>query len=198
MLEETNQAYAEFTSSHGHAKEIISNVYFQAISEGFQPEEAKQLIFKSVKNYKKRTLYSYLPDEAKNKEMQALAKRSRSLQFCSDKNRKERGPKNTQLQLLGEQKCGTVESAIEQSQLKLAIHTSHSIIPLDGTETSENEIEIEPSYEILEFNYKPGKVLLDNEFSELIHHKVSLHKLKSVRFLLTHDGEKVIYAEELN
>jgi hypothetical protein len=72
MLEEVNQAF-------GHAKEAVLSAYTQAKLEGFSPKGAKDLILNSVK-FKKSTVYLYLPDEAKDKKMQALAKRPASLQ----------------------------------------------------------------------------------------------------------------------
>ena len=64
MLEEVNQAF-------GHAK------------EGFSPEEARKLFLKSTKTVKQRTIYLYLPDECKNKHMQNIAIKRKSLQNCT-------------------------------------------------------------------------------------------------------------------
>ncbi|MFI5405908.1 MAG: hypothetical protein ACHQ1D_05275 [Nitrososphaerales archaeon] len=77
MLEEVNQAF-------GHAKEAVLAAYNQALSEGFSPEEARKLLLKSTKTVKQRTIYLYLPDECKNKHMQNIAIKRKSLQNCSD------------------------------------------------------------------------------------------------------------------
>jgi hypothetical protein len=76
MLEEVNQAF-------GNAKETIVTAYFQARSEGFSAQGAKKLLFSTIKSVGRRTIYLYLPDEAKDKKMQTIAKLS--LQTCSEK-----------------------------------------------------------------------------------------------------------------
>lgn len=75
MLEAANTAF-------GHAKEAILSAYHQALSEGFSPFQAKQLLFSNIKTVGQRTIYLYLPDEAKDKEKQRNAKSP--LQDCSD------------------------------------------------------------------------------------------------------------------
>jgi hypothetical protein len=79
MLEEVNQAF-------GYAKKAVMAAYNQALSEGYSPQEAKQLILSLVHHISPRTIYLYLPDESKDKKMQALALKKRtSLQSCNDK-----------------------------------------------------------------------------------------------------------------
>jgi len=74
ILEEVNQVF-------GNARSVILKAYNQALSEGFTPSEAKELLFTTVKNLSRRTVYLYLPDEAKDKKMQSVARGS--LQNCS-------------------------------------------------------------------------------------------------------------------
>jgi hypothetical protein len=74
ILEEVNQVF-------GNARTVILKAYNQALSEGFTPSEAKELLFTTVKNLSRRTVYLYLPDEAKDKKMQSVARGS--LQNCS-------------------------------------------------------------------------------------------------------------------
>jgi len=74
ILEEVNQVF-------GDARKVILKAYNQALSEGFAPSEAKELLFTTVKNLSRRTVYLYLPDEAKDKKMQSVARGS--LQNCS-------------------------------------------------------------------------------------------------------------------
>jgi hypothetical protein len=76
MLEEINQAF-------GHAKEAIMSAYNEALAEGHTPQDAKKLILSSVKNLSSRTIYYYLPAESKDKKMQELAQRRKSLQSCN-------------------------------------------------------------------------------------------------------------------
>jgi hypothetical protein len=78
MLEEVNQTF-------GHAKEIVTAAYTQALAEGFSPTEAKHLILSSVKSISPRTIYYYLPNESKDKKMQQLGLKQRALQNCNDK-----------------------------------------------------------------------------------------------------------------
>ena len=62
----------EVTNAFGDAGKAVLAAYSQALLEGFTPIEAKKLILSSVKNISPRTIYLYLPDEAKNKDMQRL------------------------------------------------------------------------------------------------------------------------------
>jgi len=78
LLEEVNQSF-------GHAKEVIMDVYTQALAEGFTPKEAKNLLLSSVKTVSPRTIYYYLPAESKDEKMQQLGLKKRSLQSCNDK-----------------------------------------------------------------------------------------------------------------
>lgn len=56
-----DQANATF----GKAKEIVLAAYNQAIADNFTPQEAKDLLFEKITVFKKSTLYSYIPAEAK-------------------------------------------------------------------------------------------------------------------------------------
>ena len=72
----------------GHAKKAILSAYHQALTEGFLPVQAKELLFAKIKAVSQRTIYLYLPDEAKDKEKQRIAKSP--LQNWQRHNRKEK------------------------------------------------------------------------------------------------------------
>lgn len=58
-----DQANATF----GRGFEIVKRIYDTATGQGFTPMEARDLILDSVTAFKKSTLYSYIPAEAKDK-----------------------------------------------------------------------------------------------------------------------------------
>jgi hypothetical protein len=77
MLQQADRAY-------GNGKKKVMAAYKQALSEGFTPYEAKELVLSKVKSLSRRTVYSYLPDSAKNKKMQQLRRKKSPLQICND------------------------------------------------------------------------------------------------------------------
>ena len=79
-LKATNLAF-------GHAKKAILSLP-SALTEGFLPVQAKELLFAKIKAVSQRTIYLYLPDEAKDKEKQKIAKSP--LQNSQRHNRKEK------------------------------------------------------------------------------------------------------------
>jgi hypothetical protein len=87
MLEEVRQVFRS-------GRKAVLKAYNQALSERFSPAEARDLLLATVRNVSRRTIYLYLPDESKDKKMQALAKMPRLLQNCSDNRTKK---VNTQL-----------------------------------------------------------------------------------------------------
>ncbi len=87
MLEEVNQTFGEIKKVKGQAKKAVESAYTKAIEEQFTPQEAAELIFSSAKNVSRRTIYLYLPDEAKDEKMQTLAKsrkKKNRVAICSD------------------------------------------------------------------------------------------------------------------
>lgn len=85
MLQQADRAY-------GNGKKKVMAAYEQALSEGFTPYEAKELLLSKIKSLSRRTVYSYLPDSAKNKKMQRLRRKKSPLQICNDAFEKEALP----------------------------------------------------------------------------------------------------------
>jgi hypothetical protein len=69
LLEKVNR----INKAYGNLKNEVIEAYDQAISEGFSPEGAKTFIFENTE-FSKRTIYRYLPDEAKDKHMQEIGR----------------------------------------------------------------------------------------------------------------------------
>lgn len=94
-----DQANATF----GRGFEIVRRIYDMALGQGFSKFEARDLILETVTAFKKSTLYSYIPDDAKDKNAKALtAKR----QF----------PKET------------IVPKLERESEKLTIKESHEVV----------------------------------------------------------------------
>ena len=110
----------------GHAKEAILSAYHQALSEGFSPFQAKELLFTKIKSVSQRTIYLYLPGEAKDKEKQGIAKRS--LQSCeltqSTRKIKRRINKRQEIWKVGENQ--SLDKVILNSTLADVIHDNVS------------------------------------------------------------------------
>jgi hypothetical protein len=56
---------SRINKAYGHLKDEVMTAYNQAISEGFSPQGAKRFIFENTE-FCKRTIYRYLPEEAKS------------------------------------------------------------------------------------------------------------------------------------
>jgi len=56
----------EANSTFGRAKGLVAKAYRLALSEGYSPQEAKALLIDKITLFSQRTIYSYLPDEAKD------------------------------------------------------------------------------------------------------------------------------------
>jgi hypothetical protein len=80
VISNTLQHYIdEANTSFGKAKEYVVLAYEQALREGYTPVEAKQLLLEKITVFSDRTIYRYLPDEAKDQKFQEIGKRNRSL-----------------------------------------------------------------------------------------------------------------------
>ncbi len=195
MLEEVNQAVGAAKAAFGHAKDAVESAYRQAISEGFSADQAKDLIFKKVKGYSERTLYSYLPDEAKNKKMQALARRPHSLQNCSDPSPKKEQKAS---KLPTHQSDAIARPTAQQAAEHSITNTGESTFDLNGESVIVIDLNGEYGNQEIPLFNKTGTILLEDELSELIHRKVSLNKSRGLgsQFILKHDGKRVNSVED--
>jgi hypothetical protein len=181
MLVEANSAF-------GHAGETIRSAYNQAISEGFTQKEAGKLIRSNITWLSDRTLRLYLPDEAKDKKMQSLARR-RPRQNCREIDEKL----NRQDQIFPETFSRETRINIEPSPEFDIIPTISEEIRI-GIDPDPDEITAMSSKEIklphIITNSDTAKILLNNKLAKIIHDGVNLNK--KAEFELFHDGKYAI------
>jgi len=187
MLEEVNQTF-------GHAKEVIMAAYTQALVEGFNPTEAKNLLLSSVKTLSPRTIYYYLPNESKDNKMQQLALKKKSLQNCNDKktsNNKDLLDSNH----TGYIKKSNVDSFMEYLTKELdsrKVTKEMYLLPA----SLENNKSDDTLQSISQENNEHGKksaILLPEKFADYISDKTQTNRTigKPSRFRLEHDGNRV-------
>jgi hypothetical protein len=167
ILEEVNQVF-------GDARKVILKAYNQALSEGFTPSEAKELLFTTVKNLSRRTVYLYLPDEAKDKKMQSVAR--------------------------GSLQDG--HSIASSNGHSIASSNGHSIASSNGDNYKRETLrpltdELGQAEILIPISNSPGaasQVLLNNEFAISIQKPVSSNVSEGLlsKFVLTHKGHDII------
>lgn len=67
ISDELQSLIDQANSTFGKAKEIVMAAYSRALDDGFTPQEAKDLLLEKITVFKKSTLYSYIPGEAKSR-----------------------------------------------------------------------------------------------------------------------------------
>jgi hypothetical protein len=192
MLEEVNQTF-------GHAKEIVTAAYTQALAEGFSPTDAKHLILSSVKSISPRTIYYYLPNESKDKKMQQLGLKQRALQNCNDKKQSNdvlhsnNGRQNKELKSdpFMENLSNELDSRRITKEMYLLASSLEKNNP-DGTVqplTQENRgLEIKLV------------IVLSEKFADYISNKTRMNRTagRQTKFNLEHDGNIVTAVHEVN
>jgi len=195
MLEEVNQTF-------GHAKEIVTAAYTQALAEGFSPTEAKHLILSSVKSISPRTIYYYLPNESKDKKMQQLGFKQRALQNCNDKKQinnneyvlhSNDGRQNKELKSdpFMENLSNELDSRKITKQMYLLSASLEKNNP-DGT--------VQPlTQENRGLEIKLG-IVLSEKFADYISNKTHMNRTagRRTKFNLEHDGNIVTSVHEVN
>jgi hypothetical protein len=175
MLEEINQAF-------GHAKEAIMSAYNQALAEGHTPQDAKKLILSSVKNLSSRTIYYYLPAESKDKKMQELAFRRKSLQSCNVNGKDSSS-------LASQPNKNSPDDFIVQLSKELDSRkpTEEMYLISKLTEEFDNETDYVPGIQ------NADSILLSEVFADTISNKVqaNLSTGRISQFRLYHDGINV-------
>ena len=166
ILEEVNQVF-------GNSRKVILKAFNKALSEGFTPNEAKELLFTAVKNLSRRTVYLYLPDEAKDKKMHSVARGS--LQNCSSNgssNGHSNGNGDGHSNGNGDGHSNGDNYKQETLQpLPRALEQAEILIPISNSPDA------------------PSQILLNNEFGIWIHKTVSSNVSEGPlsKFVLTHN-----------